>query len=42
MTDTYLTYDELHTLLAGVLQAGGYNAAHAAAIAHTMSKAERD
>ena len=42
MTDTYLSYDELHALLTGVLQAGGYSAAHAAAIAHTMSKAERD
>ena len=42
MTDTYLSYDELHALLTGVLQAGGYSTAHAAAIAHTMSKAERD
>ena len=42
MTDTYLSYDELHALLTGVLRAGGYSAAHAAAIAHTMSKAERD
>ena len=42
MTDTYLSYDELHALLTGVLQAGGYNAAHAAAIAHTMTQAERD
>ncbi|WP_298644538.1 Ldh family oxidoreductase [uncultured Cardiobacterium sp.] len=42
MTDTYLSYDQLHALLTGVLQAGGYNAAHAAAIAHTMTQAERD
>ena len=42
MTDTYLSYDQLHALLTGVLRAGGYSAAHAAAIAHTMSQAERD
>ena len=42
MTETYLSYDQLHALLTGVLRAGGYNAAHAAAIAHTMSQAERD
>ena len=42
MTETYLSYDQLHALLTGVLRAGGYNVAHAAAIAHTMSQAERD
>ena len=38
----HLTYPELHTLLAATLRAGGYNEAHAAAIAEVLAQAERD
>nr|WP_315178267.1 Ldh family oxidoreductase [uncultured Cardiobacterium sp.] len=38
----HLTYPELHALLAATLRAGGYNEAHAAAIAEVLARAERD
>ena len=38
----HLTYPELHTLLAATLRAGGYNQAHADAIAAVLAQAERD
>lgn len=38
----HLSYEELHALLAACLRAGGYNAAHADAIAAVLAQAERD
>ena len=38
----HLSYEELHALLAACLRTGGYNAAHADAIAAVLAQAERD
>ena len=38
----HLSYEELHALLAATLRTGGYNDAHAAAIAEVLARAERD
>lgn len=38
----HLTYPELHALLAATLRTGGYNDAHADAIAAVLAQAERD
>ncbi|MDO4905811.1 MAG: Ldh family oxidoreductase [Lautropia sp.] len=43
MSDSvYLSFDELHGLVRDVLGSGGFSAAHAAAIARVIVKAERD
>ena len=39
---TYLSYPELQTLVSGVLESGGLAAAHAAAVARVIVRAEGD